>query len=262
MKFTFFFINLFLSGLFSIGCGGRIQPTKSLENDSVIAITVSRDFPQLTNEGKIVGYESQRASIFFSKNLILYKVPYNFYVHKPSDSGIYDIDKIEQRTRYLISEKGRFTGYFTDSSLNLFFVECSIDSVISQFWPIHQLLDSSSFDRNYTRSIDSLNYNQEGHYYSNYSFQNKVDTLQKGVYSLEYAHYFPAINYSLSSKLDTVKGMKLTNVEILNESRYIKEYNVTIDAVKQNRKITLLRDFSMPEIAPFFEFMKKRSTKN
>ncbi len=260
MKFTSFFTCFLLLYFFSIGGEIKAQPVKSLENDSITAITVSRSFPWMTNDGKLLSYETEKAFIFYKQDLVLYKIPYVHKIFKLSDSSIYEVDKVEERTKYFICQKGSPIGYFTDSSLNIYFLQCPTDSLTIQFWPMHPFM-GSVFDKNDFHLIDSLTYCKENSHYKTYSFQNKTDASQKGTYYLEYTDSFPVVDYSISPRLDTANGMKLTNIEILNEARYIKEYNVTIDAVKQNRKITLFRDFSMPEITPFFEYMKKSATK-
>lgn len=251
---------IFLLSYFSlIACTPCGKPAISYDNDSIVAITISRNFPWMNNNGKLLSYEPENASIFFKKDLILFKIPYEHKIFKLSN-GNYEVDKIEIRTKYFIYQKGYQAGYFTDSSLNLFFLECPVDSVITQFWPKQPIMDSLLKKSNYG-VIDSLTKRTGKCSYNTYFFQNKTDSLQKGTFTLEFTDGLPFFDYSLSQRLDTVQKMKLTGITIMNEARYVKEYNITIDAVTQNRNLTQLHDFNLAEIAPYFKYLESELLK-
>jgi len=261
MKFISIFCILFLLYFFSINCGVYIQSTKSFDTDSVVAIKISRNFPWMTNEGKLLSYEQENASIFYKKDLVLYKIPYVHKIYKLSDSTIYEVDKVEERIKYFVYQKGDSIGYFTDSSLNIHFFQCPTDSMFAQFWPTQPFLEPLLENFHYAR-IDSLNFRKDDIFSTTYFFQNKTDSLQKGTFTLEFSPSFPSVDYSICQRLDTIKEMKLINARVFNEARYVRKYNVTIDAVDDYQRLTLFIDFNLSEITPFFEFMQRRNQKN
>lgn len=260
MKFVNIFCCFFLYCFFSVSCGTSVQSVKSFDDDSVIAIMVSRNFPWMTNEGKLLSYEQENASIFFKNDLILYKIPYVHKIYKLSDSAIYEVDKVEERIKYFVFRRGNSTGYLTDSSLNIHLLQCPTDSMFDQLWPTQPFLEPV-LENFYYKLIDSLTYRNNDSYHNTYNFQNKTDSSQKGIFTLEFSRSFPFVDYSICRRLDTLKGMKLTNVQVLNKARYIKDYNITVDAVDDYQRLTLLKKINISEIAPFFEFMQRQKVK-
>ena len=47
--------------------------------------------------------------------------------------------------------------------------------------------------------------------------------------------------------------MKLYKIKIVNNSRYLKDYNITVDEVEQNREIEAIPISNRTEILSFFE---------
>lgn len=233
-----------------------------MHKDAVTAIKISRNFPILDNStGKFLGNDFDEAGIFFKKDFVLLQMSYLFTIHKISDAGVMEVDKKELRKTYFIYKKGNTHGYFTDSSRNFYFNRMPVDSIREQFWPaqsfIEPLLDNFKYSL-----VDSLTRRSGRLYYNSYSFQNKKDSLQKGTFTLEFTDGLPFFDYSLSQRLETVQKMKLTGITIMNEARYVKEYNITIDAVTQNQKLTQLKDFNKAEIDPYFNYIESELQKN
>lgn len=262
MKFTSIFGVFLLSFFFSISCEAKLHQEKHVSTDSISAIKILSNFPIIDNKtGRFIEDELQQAYIFYYKDYILQKQPYTFTFHKMPDSGnVLEIDKVEIRESYFIYKKGDRHGYFTDSSRNLYFLECPVDSIAANFWAtvpfIEPLLENFHYG-----IIDSLTKRTSNLYSRTYFFQNRIDSLQKGTFTTEFSDSFPVVDYSICSRLDTVKKMKLVNLKIFNAERHVKKYNITIDAIDQYQRIELLKDFNRSEIAPFFEFMQRRKIK-
>ncbi|HRD58084.1 MAG TPA: hypothetical protein PK504_08530, partial [Ferruginibacter sp.] len=148
------FFPIFFFALFNIStnCSEGLNINRSKVSDSLIVIKVSRSFPLLTNDGKLLKYENDEAYMFYLNDFILHKQPYTFKFHKLNKDGIYDVEKEEIRNSYFFYKRGSLKGFFTDSSRNLFNVEFKTDSILNRYWHYAKfaegLLDSTNFETN------------------------------------------------------------------------------------------------------------------
>ena len=86
----------------------------------------------------------------------------------------------------------------------------------------------------------------------------KNDSTLNGTVFYGFSKKNKDIPYSFSRELDSLNNMKLSRVEIVNNSRYIKDYNITLDKIEQSFILVEVLITNRKEIIKYFEEERKR----
>jgi len=186
--------------------------------DKIRGVNLTQTFPNITEKGKLTDYDTMSVQIYYHNNQELIRTPY-YYTTESSTKTLY---------RFFLFNKGDKNGLMYTNNVGK---EVSVDSILKKSWitnfdfyhlfkdSLVTLLSSSSPAR------DSL--------FEVYRIKGKIDTNQKGIISLNFSKKLRGLDFSLAKQLDSIKNMKLCKVNIINDARYIKEYNWHLDRVEQ-----------------------------
>ena len=91
-----------------------------------------------------------------------------------------------------------------------------------------------------------------------YTIKGINDTSISGIFSLWFNDKIKGIDYSLSSELDSMNNAKLCKVRILNNPRYIKEYNFSLEKIEQAFDLEEIKIKNEKELLYYFERNEKQ----
>lgn len=211
-------------------------------NDTIVGIELSHTFPQLTVGGKVTGYDTPRINIFFYKGMEMYQLPYNFFNNDTT---------VQKKTFYLIWREGKKLGleyYLGDSLIKPF----QIDSVIKKQWPYFQGEDIFEEIRQHGSLVSRVKSGNSEKLLYAFNWLKGIIPM-KGIIMLTYSADLKDINFTFSSKLDTIPGMKLFMIKGKNEAKYLKDYNITFDEVNTYTKFEINRNFNHQKILMLFK---------
>jgi len=222
-------------------------------NDSIRGVKITENFPVINDKGNVMGYDTFSTNIYYYKNQVLYYSSYHF------DSTSNDsLLTSETRYYYLVFTKGKTYGYQYDKYKPVFEKKVLIDSALRQEWTSLIGFYPIFSESNLTQSLKNFN-KDSGILNETYSFTAKSDTSKSGTCSLWFTKKINGIDFSLSKYLDSLNKMKLFKVRILNNPRYLKEYNITIDKIEQAFDLDEIPIKNEKELLYYFERDEKNN---
>lgn len=247
MFLKFLFISLFLN-IYSC-C---LNKSKLIFAD-IQGIKVTQVFPKINNDGALQGYDTSSVYIYYYKNMILYKMPYehNLIVNNK-------LEKSEIRHHYFIYTKGDSLGFNYDDYKSASIQQVPVDSIFKNEWIKQTKLYPIIYNNNATMIYKKTN-KDSGTLYEIYSIKGKTDPGLSGSLFLMFTNELKNINYSLSKELDSISKMKLCSVKIVSDKRYFKGYSVTMDSYESSYKIEKILVANYPEDLIYFDRYKKDS---
>lgn len=193
---------------------------------------------------KWIPYE---VDLYNQGDIFLYRLIYGF---DSVDLNINKILKSETREHYFIFEKDSLYGYDYDEHENPKRRILRKDSVIEHEWALQINLDYLLTDMK-AKLISSVQNKDSGTIHELYSYIGN-DTSSHGRFYLSFSTKMGDIDYSLSKKIDSTRGMKLYNAWITQDPRYFKKFDKTLNELEYGyeiQKITVIT----PEIQKYFE---------
>jgi hypothetical protein len=180
----------------------------------LVGVRVLETFPAFNKDGTLKQYDSLYVNVFSRGTDILLELPYKF---DTTFNGTLVFS--EKRVRYLFMQKNSERGVLFSSSNNATFKEVDAAAIFKQEWigyiNLNELFllnklaltskerDDSSFTEVYAAT--SIN-----------------DTSIHGTCKFTFSRYFPPVNFSLSSELDSIYNMKLVYASITTDPRNFK----------------------------------------
>lgn len=245
--------------------------------DSIRCFKVTQNFPNTNIKGKLISIDTMVAWVYYYRDQILF---YSAYYYNPdallfrllnpevdtnrSPPGsffLFDTTAIpEVRYRYFIYTKGHSYGSVFDKYKAEYNKRILIDSVLESEWTVQSVADP--FIHNTLRLISNHRIRNKGILIEKYSFRGRKDTGVNGTVELSFSHKLKAGGYSLSKNLDSIKNMKLYRVFMITNSRYIKNYRISLDRVEQFSELEEIPVKNREEILKYFELDRDANLKN
>jgi len=227
----------------------NLSSKKHKENQNEIkGIILTDNFPLIDKTGKLESYDTLVTKIYYYRDLTLYQLSYHY------DSSVENVSlKSETRHHYFVHKNGDVYGYDYDEHKPQSGSRISADSLFKKEWcmlinPYPILI------KNNVVLISSQQNADSGILEETYLIKGKSDTTMSGTVFLSFSNTLKNIDYSLSRELDSIKKMKLYTVRMVNNSRYIKDYNITLDRIEQRytlKEIPVIINYS--EIKGYFD---------
>ncbi len=226
---------IFVTGYYS--CSGQTK---------IKGIQIKETFPDISTEGKLRGYDTMYVYIYYDKG--------NKMIRTPFFSYDYNLDTTKIFYDYFVYTNGQKDGImyrYKDSSKR----RISVDSALNTTW-------ISKFDFYHLFTNDSVKLlssakGPESSLIEHYQFRGKTDTTLNGTLSLQFFKNMTGVDYSLAKPLDDARKMKLGYVKIVNNARYIPQYQWHLDRIEQ--EFTLKEVAAGDDIKKYFELYQKDS---
>ena len=242
-------LKLAVALMFIFSCGSLMHKKK----DIIRAIRVSQNFPFIDSTGKLLGYDTtQNVNIYYYGDQVLYR---DFYKWDTYVDGIRV--KAEIRESFFVFTKGKTFGYLYDTTKKAFEIKISVDSMLQKQWYNYTNYSSASL----TQLSEQYNADS-GILCKVFTIKGKQDTTMTGSTFLWYTNRLPWVDYALIKEVDTVKNMKLFKTRDITNSRYLKEYNITLDTIEQTFDMREITVTNPEEILYYFDREKKYNTKD
>lgn len=213
----------------------------------IIAVHVTQVFPEFDlKTGKVLGYDTSSASIFYNKDTLLFKLPY-FY--KESWNDTFKISGT--RYHYFVYRRGNSSGVDYDDNKfpNGRFIPT--DSALKHEWVAHP--DIYSMIKNNDATLISKKKNKNsGELFEVYSIKGKTDSILSGSLLLSFTKGLKNIPYSLSNELDSIENMKLYKATIILDERYFQDYNITMNKYEISYLLEEIPFINEDEIMNYF----------
>jgi hypothetical protein len=216
-------------------------------SQTIRSIKLHENFPVLNKQGKLDSFIPFNSRLFYYKHLVMIELEYQF------DSSINDkLLKSETRHRYLIYNKGSRVGNLYDEGQRKETTNVSVDSTLKPEW-FNNIYLYEIFRQNNVTLISSIKDRKTGRLKEEYSIVAKNDTSQKGFGIFYFTNQLKNVDFSLSPELDSIKGMKLDSVRIINEARFYKAANIWIDRIEETYKMEEDTAFDKAKILEYFK---------
>lgn len=210
-------------------------------------VKIRQLYPIIDNDGKVSKYDTEETEIYYSGDLVLYKLSYGF---DSVNIGTNETVLSERRHHYFIVAADSMYGYDYDEHKSQFKQRVLADSLLKWQWA-SKVNVYPMVTENIPRLISSFQNTDSGTVHELYSYTHD-DTSAHGTLFFGYSKKLNGLKYSLSKEMDSIKKMKLYKVLQIQDPRYMKAYGITIDKIKsayEIEDITMIR----PEIIRYFE---------
>ena len=222
------------------------------QENNIRGFKITENFPLINDKGKVLRYDTFSTNIYYYKNQVLYYSSYHF------DSTANDIlITSEKRHYYFVYTKGKRYGYKYDKHKGIFEIKGLIDSSLNNEWTSKISFSPILSGSKMTQRIRSYN-SDSGILNVEYTIKGINDTSMSGIFSLWFNDKIKGIDYSLSSELDSMNNAKLCKVRILNNPRYIKEYNFSLEKIEQAFDLEEIKIKNEKELLYYFERNEKQ----
>lgn len=215
-----------------------------VKKNAVRAISVTQNFPIINNTGKLLGYDtSEHVNIYFYNNQVLYRDYYKW------DSIVDNVLlKSEIRQSYFVFTKNASYGYFFDHGNTKSGMRVLVDSLLKSKW-----FSQNSFTNVSFRKVSDKFIADSGILSRIFITKGITDTSMCGTTLLFYTNKLAWVDYSMMREADTIKNMKLFKIRSKTNSRYLKEYNITLDTIEQAFDMKEIPVIDEKEILYYFE---------
>lgn len=245
---------LFLYFIIFIGCSGSTENEKSLYNNDIKCIRITRNFPvfEITDSvAKLIRYDTFRTIIYQYKNQEMYQTFYHY-------TGLSNLDSVpgvsEYRSNYFVYTKGKSHGLFYDSNKGITGKIVNVDSMLKK-QQNSRLEVKDLFAEAYFREISRKENPQTKDIEEVYKFIGRGDSTMTGtvIFSYTNPNKFDGINYSFSNELDHTKKMKLYKIQTITEARFIgPPNNIYMDRVEAFYLLETIKNLRTEEILKLF----------
>ena len=227
-----------------------------IHGSDIKCVQVKEVFPFIDNNGKLYKYDTPMVKIYYYQDISMYRFGYHY---DSTSNGKLIIS--EYRNHYFIHKKEDTFGYNYDEYKSKFGVRLSADSMFKEQW-VTANQQYPIFTQNTVTLISSVQNSDSGTLHEVYALKGKKDTAMTGTISLSFTNKIKGIDYSLCKELDSIKNMKLYKIKIVNNSRYMKDYKITLDKAEQAYGLEEVPVENREEILSYFERYKKDSLKD
>lgn len=241
--------------IFFSSCNSLFNKNKVYEK-KLRCVKVKEVFPFIDNNGKLYRYDTPVVKIYYHQDKIMYQLGYHF---DSTSNGKHIMS--EYRNHFFIYKKGNVFGYNYDKYKSIFGKKVLVDSMFKEHW-VTANKQYPIFTQNKVTLISSNQNIDSGYLHEVYSLKGKIDTTMTGTISLSFTNRIKDIEYSLCKELDSIKNMKLFKIRIVNNSRYMKEYKITLDRAEQTYDLEEVPVVNQEEILTYFERYQKDSLKD
>jgi hypothetical protein len=223
-----------------------LASTFCYQHNTIRCIVLRQNYPVFNKQRKVENYIDFNNRLFYFGQMVMVQLNYMY------DSMVNDkLLKSETRYRYLVYKKGDRVGNLYDEGTGKETKSVSVDSILKIEW-FNNLRIYDMFKQNNLTLIAAEKDPKAGTLKEEYTIVSKNDTAQKGRCYLYYTNQLKNLDYSFSRELDSMKGMKLDSVRIINDAHFYKEGNLWIDKVVQWFKMEEDTSFDKDKIERYF----------
>jgi len=241
---------LLLTMLFSF-CSSGFNHTKRKKN-KIVCIKLSRLFPNINKEGKLISCDTISDKIYYFKDQVLYQSAYTH--NSRSEDG--KILKTETKYSSFVYSASSQTGLLFDSLSNRVNVKFKVDSFYNSPWLFKPYIDNI-FNNSVSSLVSFTEKKDSGELIKTYYLIDKKDSTKTGTCILYFSDKIKNIKFSLSEYQDSLNNMKLYKVVVINNGRYLKDYKITLDTILTSHYMEEIPITNKEEILFYFNIDKK-----
>ncbi len=211
--------------------------------------------PFIGNDGKLIQYDTSYTDIYYFGSQILYHIPILMF---KLDSSMQSLMPYDTGYGDLVLSDGNKSGWYIDR-INATEKIVSNDSLF-QTIPIYM---NSINEVLFKNKINLITKKDKGRSLveETYSAINLDDTSKKSMITVDYSKKVHFDKYSLSSKMDSIKGMKMVKIHMLHYPRFFKEAGIYIDGAEVEYELSLIDEINEAELLPLFKKEKEMNLK-
>ncbi len=225
-----------------------------MKKDGIRGVKITSTFPFIDGKGKLVYYDTSVVKIYYYQDKIIYNSSYHFN-YTPEN---FMIRADEIRYYFFVYTKGMQHGLLFDKHKSAFGIKVLADSMVKKEW-CNNIDIYSNFKKSEVNEIYHTQNEDSGTISKMYNFKLKTDTAFNGTVLYGFTNKMKNIPYSFSKELDSLNNMKLYKVNIVNNSRYIKEYNLQLERMEEMYSIENIPILNSKELMQFFEYDRKQN---
>jgi hypothetical protein len=244
-RLTLFFV------LFYAGC---VNSTK-LKKQPVKFYEVQKVIPNHDTTGKLTDYSTLSLFIYKLGDTTVYKIPYTY----DSISSAGEVLKHEIRYRHFVCSGKNNWGYIYNETRPKEHQRIFTDSMLLRYgftgFNVYK-----NFDRYDYKKVDSIYDKKNGTLKENYIVYGKNDTTPIGTTDFTYSQQFKELDYSLSPELDSIKKLKLFKIEIINNERYVAEFNISLEKDRRTIEIKNASADNLHLVQSFIQRYRKETS--
>lgn len=239
-----------------VSCYSVKKNTVMPKEDRLRCVNIYREFPVITETGKIFRYEPYETRIIYYKDQVMFQT----YTYHAEINTREELANPPYRYVYysFTYSPGKKYGVLCDSANIATSRIVEVDSMLKEEWAENLDFDSvfNDLDAKLLKSEKLPSGDKE----ETYSYVSKKDIGLKGTYSLRFSKkMLRDIPYSLSKKMDSVYGMKLIDINITSEPRDFPGYDsFHLQASSTPYRLEECRQLNKEEVMALFANEKKR----
>jgi hypothetical protein len=244
-------VKVFICFFLLWGCINSGFIKNELDTFKLKGILISAKYSVFDRNGNVVNHDSVYVKIFSIENLVLYQTPYRF--DSLSNNVLL---KTEMRNSFFVFDRDSVYGFNFDPYRPEFNERLKIDSVL-QTDPYGNF---NLFDKLKTIDLTLISRQQNpelNELIENYTGIKKGDTT-----AVDFAFYYTTKEkfrgYSLSTELDSIKGMKLYKMVLINPQMVMPQYNITIQKHISTIELREIIATNQAETLDYFERYRKK----
>jgi hypothetical protein len=196
----------------------------NVKSQSLYSAKYSKIGPLFSNDLRILNYDTT-VDIIFACNDI--RVSKKIYPYQLIEDG--KIIKTENIARFFVFQKDSIYGYVYDTTIGIINSRQHIDTATGLNVILNNAIEND-FNKFLPKKIkffkDSINSN----YKEIYEIKIEEDSTIKLIWELTFNEKYKNYPQSISKYMDSLSKSKLVEIKSYNPSRYLKQYNLTMDA--------------------------------
>lgn len=216
------------------------------QNQRIQCARITHIFPILSNEAKLVSYDTSYIDYYVYNNIRTYKFSYLNYT---SENGI--LKKIDKISHYFVRDMDSIYGREFDTAFHLYNARTNLNSA-AYIHAFSNLYLKESFETLNTKLISLQQDKDSVVLHEIYEASEKTDSTYKITWHFLYSNVLNDLPIHLSSFMDSVKKTHLYEFTIINPYRKLQTKNLTVDAFINSYK---LEKIDCPDEALIFEYI-------
>lgn len=248
--------NIFIISILYFSYCSSLTNRRIVKKYEITGIELTHNFPYIDNKGKLLKYDTITTRIYYYKDQTLYQLSYQF-------DSLYgnNLIKSEVRNHFFVHQRDKLYGYDYDKHKTKFNRKVLADSLFNAEWftkmNTYKILftNESKLVRSYTDAAS-------GELQETYELKGREDTTMSGTCFLVYSKKSFNTAFSLSKELDSIKKMKLCRIELVNNSRFMKDKNFYLDRIVQTYTLKKIENINLDQVSTYFEQYIKDETIN
>jgi hypothetical protein len=222
-------------------------------SQSLYAAKYSKIGPLFSNELRILNYDTT-VDIIFAYNDI--RVSKKVYPYQLIEDG--KIIKTENITRFFVFQKDSVYGYVFDTTIGIINSRQHIDTATGLNVILNNAIEKD-FNRLSPKKVKSFKDSISSNYKEIYEIKIEEDSSIKIIWELTFNEKYTNYPQSISKYMDSLSKSKLFEIKSYTPSRFLKQYNLTMDAFEFIYKIEFVEIEDKTEIFRLIDLYCKKN---